>query len=179
MYAAEYLSPLGRVTLASDGISIIGLWFVGQRYDGSNRLTADARERPEAITKAIRWLDEYFSGSVPAYMPPLNPAGTPFQRMVWDVLRTIPYGGTASYLQIAKAVAGKYHLTNVSARSVGGAVGRNPVSILIPCHRVIASNGALTGYAGGLHRKRWLLQLEQGNGVPEPPAATGTDYPQN
>ena len=109
--------------------------------------------------EAVKWLDLYFAGKEPDFMPALSPSGTTFQQAVWEILRTIPYGATTSYGTIAKCLekrAGK----RMSAQAVGGAVGRNPISILIPCHRVIGANGSLTGYAGGLDKKEYLLELE-------------------
>lgn len=157
----HYMSPLGPVTLASDGSSLTGLWFDGQKYYGSTL----SREPQEASLPVLRdtvsWLDRYFSGIEPGPTPPIRLEGTAFQESVWQLLRDIPYGQTVTYGQIAGALAAQIGKNTMSAQAVGGAVGRNPVSILVPCHRVVGAHGALTGYAGGLERKQFLLELEQ------------------
>ena len=155
-YTEQYFSPLGGITLASDGQALTGLWFQGQKYYGRTLGTAwEARDLP-IFRQAKDWLDVYFSGRVPDFTPPLRPMGTDFQRRVWAALAAIPYGETRSYGDIAR------ELSCTSARAVGGAVGKNPISLIIPCHRVTGAGGSLTGYAGGLDRKAALLALEQG-----------------
>ena len=162
-YLWHYDSPLGTVTLASDGISLTGLWFDGQKHFGST-LSARTTEQPLPVfTETAGWLDLYFKGTDPGFVPPVFLRGTPFRLSVWNVLREIPYGQIVTYGQIAAAVAKRNGLARMSAQAVGGAVGRNPVSLIVPCHRVIAADGNLTGYAGGIGRKRSLLLLE---GVP-------------
>ena len=160
VYTTEYASPLGAITLACDEEAIIGLWFNGQRYFG-NILPkrTEQKERP-LFADAKRWLDIYFSGREPDFLPPLHPAGSPFRQEVWALLRQIPYGETTTYRALAEAVARKRGLRRMSAQAVGGAVGHNPISIIVPCHRVVGSDGSLTGYAGGLERKVQLLRLE-------------------
>ena len=154
-----YDSPLGRILIASGGETITGLWFEGQKHFGST-LSGDRREAELPVFgEAERWLDLYFAGVIPGFTPPLDPVGTPFRRVVWNELLRIPYGKTASYGDIAKALAAESGKT-VSARAVGGAVGHNPISVIIPCHRVVGSDGSLTGYAGGFDRKKRLLALE-------------------
>lgn len=161
---SQYSSPLGRILLAGDETALTGLWFAGARYAGQG-LPPDAPEgRTGPILQAEKWLDIYFSGGIPDFLPPLAPAGTPFRQSVWTLLRQIPRGSTVSYGELARTLGG------VSPRAVGGAVGHNPISILIPCHRVVGSHGSLTGYAGGLARKQWLLQLEKG----EAPVLSGS-----
>ena len=158
IYTAHYTSPLGRITLASDGMALTGLYFDGER-DFPDLSAAHKKDLP-VFGEAMRWLDLYFAGREPDFMPALNPTGTAFQQAVWEILRTIPYGGTTTCGAIAKRlekVTGK----RMSAQAVGGAVGRNPISILIPCHRVIGADGSLTGYAGGLDKKEYLLGLER------------------
>lgn len=156
-------SPLGGITLAGDGEALCGLWFEGQKYFGAG-LPADCGERMLPVfAETERWLAAYFSGKCPAFTPPLAPRGTEFQKSVWEVLLTIPYGQTRSYGEIAAQLAEARGLPHLSAQAVGGAVGRNPISLLIPCHRVIAADGSLRGYAGGLEKKRYLLQLEAGD----------------
>ena len=152
-------TPLGGVLLAGGGEALTGLWFEGQRYF-ARTLDADRgnRELP-VLDRAERWLAAYFRGEDPGAAPPLDPRGTDFQRAVWALLREIPRGQTATYGQIAARLAERTG-GPVSARAVGGAVARNPVSIFIPCHRVVGADGSLTGYAGGIERKKRLLRLE-------------------
>ena len=157
IYTAHYASPLGGITLASDGMALTGLYFDGER-DFPDLSTARKKDLP-VLGEAMRWLDLYFAGKEPDFMPALAPAGTPFQQAVWAILRTIPYGETTTYGAIAKRLE-KSTGKRMSAQAVGGAVGRNPISILIPCHRVIGANGSLTGYAGGLDKKEYLLRME-------------------
>ena len=158
-YTARYASPLGGMTLASDGQVLTGTWFDGQKYFGAG-LSPDADERSLPIfTQAFRWLDIYFSGREPDFMPDLGyGAAGPFRRAVWDILRTIPYGTSVTY----GAIAAKLARPAMSAQAVGGAVGHNPLTVFVPCHRVIGANGSLTGYAGGIERKGALLALERG-----------------
>lgn len=146
-------SPLGNLVLAADEIGLTGLWFEDQKYFS---LPEEYEEKALPVfEQAKRWLELYFSGKEPDFSVPLHPMGTAFQCAVWDILRTIPYGTTTTYGAIAR------QLSSSSAQAVGGAVGHNPISILIPCHRVIGANGSLTGYAGGLERKKRLLELER------------------
>lgn len=150
---ADYDSPLGGILLAADDMGLTGLWFRGAKYFARG-LTEEAAGNAQAIETAKRWLDIYFSGRKPDFTPPLHLTGTPFQRAVWEVLGEIPYGQTTTYGSIAKRLGQR------SAQAVGGAVGKNPISILIPCHRVVGMSGGLTGYAGGLDKKAALLCLE-------------------
>lgn len=154
-YTCHYTSPLGGITLASDGEALTGLWFDGQKYF-ADTLDADHAEKPLPVfDEAVRWLDLYFAGEVPDFTPKLSPRGSAFRRMVWNVLLDIPYGHTMTYGEIARRLGCR------SAQAVGGAVGRNPISLIIPCHRVLGADGSLTGYAGGVDKKRSLLELEQ------------------
>ena len=155
-YTWHYPSPLGAILLAGTDRALTGLWFEGQRRFGAGLQTAHEEKRTPVFEETARWLDTYFSGREPDFAPPIQMAGTPFQRRVWEILMTIPYGSTMSYAAIAEILSAQ----KGSARAVGGAVGRNMISILIPCHRVVGSNGSLTGYAGGIDRKRALLRLE-------------------
>ena len=158
-YISHYHSPLGDLLLAADQDGLTGLWFVGQKYF-ARLLREDAREQNLPVfLQAHIWLDAYFSGRDPGFSPPLHLIGTPFQRQVWSILRTVPYGQTITYGQMARLLARQQGRPQ-SARAVGSAVGRNPISILVPCHRVVGADGSLTGYAGGIHRKSKLLQLE-------------------
>jgi len=155
-----YRSPLGGITLASDGENLTGLWFDGQKYFAAGLPPVrEVRDLP-VFAQTRAWLDAYFCGETPASMPPLALSGTPFRRAVWDLLRQIPYGQVTTYRDLAAALARQQGLTAMAAQAVGAAVGRNPVSLLVPCHRVVGSNGSLTGYAGGLDKKLWLLRRE-------------------
>lgn len=154
LFQTHYASPLGPILLAADETGLTGLWFEGQKYFPSF-LGVDYQEKETPVlTETARWLDVYFSGKDPDILPPLHPQGSPFRQAVWNILLTIPRGQTMTYGEIARRLG--VH----SAQAVGGAVGHNPISILIPCHRVVGSDGSLTGYAGGVERKARLLQLE-------------------
>ena len=154
-YTFHYTSPLGGITLASDGEALTGLWFDGQKYF-ADTLNAEYAEKARPVfDKTEKWLDLEFSGIVPDFTPKLNPRGTSFRRRVWDVLLTIPYGQTMTYGEIAQKLGCR------SSRAIGGAVGHNPISLIIPCHRVVGADGSLTGYAGGVDKKRRLLETEQ------------------
>jgi methylated-DNA-[protein]-cysteine S-methyltransferase len=157
---SENKSPVGLLTVASDGSTVSGLWIEGQKYF-TKTLEADALEQNLPVFDTVRkWLDIYFSGKEPDFIPPLMPKGSPFQKSIWTILCTIPYGQTTTYGELANEFALRNKGKPGSARATGGAVGRNPVSILIPCHRVIGKNGNLTGYAGGIAAKIKLLRLE-------------------
>lgn len=157
-YVNYYASPLGEILLASDGEAITGLWFRGAKYFARG-LAPAAQERDLPVFQSAKvWLDAYFAGREPGALPPLRPAGTDFQRQVWDLLLQIPYGATTTYGALARRLAeGR---GRVSAQAVGGAVGHNPISLFIPCHRVVGAGGSLTGYAGGVNKKLALLRLE-------------------
>ena len=162
----RYDSPLGEILLAGNGEGLTGLWFAGQKYFAQG-LPGDAAPGEAAVlAQTCRWLDRYFAGEDPGPLPPLAPRGTPFRREVWDILLTIPRGEVLTYGDIAARLAQSRGIAHFSAQAVGGAVGHNPVSILIPCHRVVGRDGSLTGYAGGLWRKEALLALERGETAP-------------
>ena len=162
-YTNHYHSPIGDITLASDGEALTGLWFDGQKYF-ADTLADDHEDRMLPIfDQSFRWLDIYFSGKVPDFTPALRMTTTPFRKAVWEILQTIPYGQTMTYGEIAAIIAKHKGLSRMSAQAVGGAVGHNAISLIIPCHRVVGTNGNLTGYAGGLERKRYLLRLEGAN----------------
>ncbi len=153
-------SPVGRLTAASDGESINGLWIEGQKYFEASLGSKWERGDAPVFDRLERWLERYFSGKKPgAYELPVAPVGSEFRRAVWKCLMDIPYGETVTYGEIAARVGGSLG-RGTSARAVGGAVGHNPISIIIPCHRVIGADGSLTGYAGGLDVKKWLLKHE-------------------
>ena len=159
-YIHHYDSPLGGITMASDGKALVGLWFDGQKYFADN-LDPDHIEKPLPIfEQADEWLDTYFSGKIPAFTPPLSMRTTPFRETVWRVMLSIPYGQTMTYREIAEKVAKEKGLSSMSSQAVGGAVGHNAISLMIPCHRVVGAKGYLTGYAGGIDKKKRLLELE-------------------
>lgn len=159
-YTSHYQSPLGRILLAADNTGLTGLWFEGQKYFALS-LNAKCLDRETPLlANAKRWLDLYFTGKNPDFPVSLHLIGTEFQKEVWKILCTIPYGKTTTYGDIARQIARKRGLEHMSAQAVGGAVGHNPVSIIVPCHRVLGTNGSLTGYAGGIDKKISLLTLE-------------------
>ena len=160
-YTYSYLSPLGGITLASDGNALTGLWFDGQKYFGSTLPAVHREQVLPVFDETILWLDIYFSGRIPDFTPPLALPASPFRKMVWEIMLTIPYGQTMTYGEIAAVIAGQSGTGRMSAQAVGGAVAHNPISLIIPCHRVIGASGKLTGYAGGLDKKIRLLQMEQ------------------
>lgn len=152
-YIYYYDSPLGGITVSSDGSEILGLWFDGQKYFGDT-LPKEYEEKDLPIfEEAKRWLDIYFSGEAPDFTPPLKIDTTPFRKAVWEIMLTIPFGQTMTYGGIADRIAKQKGIAKMSAQAVGGAVGHNAISLIIPCHRVVGSNGSLTGYAGGIEKK--------------------------
>ena len=155
-YTQTYSSPLGEVLLSADDMGLSGLWFAGQRYFARTLPPGAVPRETPVLTASKRWLDCYFSGARPDFLPPLHLIGTDFQQAVWNLLLEIPYGQTVTYGALAQQL-GK---SAMSAQAVGAAVGRNPVSVIVPCHRVVGADGNLTGYAGGVERKLQLLQLE-------------------
>lgn len=161
IYKYRYASPLGGITLASGGESLIGLWFDGQKYVSHKLIAESIEEELPIFTETVKWLNIYFSGRVPGFIPPISLQTTPFRRAVYDILLTIPCGHTMTYGEIAGILAAQRGIQRMSAQAVGGAVGHNPIAMIIPCHRVIGADGSLTGYAGGLDRKAALLRLER------------------
>ena len=161
-YSTIYDSPLGRITLASDGCNIVGLWIAGQKYFAAT-IKDHIEEKPDlpVFGTAKKWLDAYFADKRPGIFElPLAPAGGEFRKIVWDILCEIPYGQCTTYGEIAKKISARMNKKSMSSQAVGGAVGHNPISIIIPCHRVVGSKGNLTGYAGGIDKKVKLLKLE-------------------
>lgn len=159
-YLSTYQSPIGEISIASDGENIIGLWIKDQKYFAST-LKKEVKEKELEVFKlAKRWLDSYFSGEEPKVELPLKLEGSEFRQSVWKILCKIPYGKVITYGDIAKQIK-KETGKNMSGQAVGGAVGHNPISIIIPCHRVVGSNGSLTGYAGGIDKKIYLLKSEK------------------
>jgi methylated-DNA-[protein]-cysteine S-methyltransferase len=154
-------SPLGEITAAAEDNALTGLWFVGQKYyPPETEVWVHAPEHPVFI-KLRDWLERYFEGEKNITLPDLKPEGTAFQKAIWEILLEIPYGRVTTYGEIAKKLAKSKGILSMSAQAVGGAVGHNPISILIPCHRVVGAGGSLTGYAGGLDKKKALLHIEQ------------------
>lgn len=168
MYSiCHYNSPLGGITLASDEEGLTGLWFDGQKYFGSGILKDDPMpekaetKKPPVLEQTVKWLDLYFSGQKPDFTPPLHLIGSEFRLAVWKMLLEIPYGQTTTYKELAGRIAEQRGIKSMSAQAVGGAVGHNPISIIVPCHRVLGTDGSLTGYAGGIDKKISLLTLEK------------------
>ena len=161
-YSTTYQSPVGVITLACDGSRLVGLWAGGQKYHGGSIPEAMTENSDMPVFNTTKqWLDRYFAGEKPTISElPLAPIGSDFRKSVWDILREIPYGEVITYGEIAKKLAKKMRINSMSSQAVGGAVGHNPISIVIPCHRVVGANGSLTGFAGGIDMKIKLLELE-------------------
>ena len=157
-------SPLGEITASAENDALTGLWFVGQKYYPADKGTWTYDLGHPIFIRLHQWLEDYFAGKRNIALPKLEPKGTAFQKAVWEVLLEIPYGHVTTYGEIAKKIANAKGLHSMSAQAVGGAVGHNPISILIPCHRVVGADGSLTGYAGGLEKKKALLHIEQADG---------------
>ncbi len=159
-FTQHYDSLLGGILLAADEIGLTGLWFEGQKYFARGLAAERMEQETPVLAEAKRWLDVYFTGKEPDFTPPLHPIASAFRQSVWEILLQIPYGQATTYGEIARRLAEKQKLPRMSAQAVGGAVGHNEISIIIPCHRVVGTNGSLTGYAGGIDKKCSLLQLE-------------------
>lgn len=159
-YTSAYQSPVGEILLACDEIGLTGLWFEGEKFYALSLDKAHEEREMPVFAEVKRWLDIYFSGHEPDFMPSIHMIGSLFQLSVWEILRQIPYGKTTTYGEIAKRLAAEWGLSRMSAQAVGGAVGHNEISIIIPCHRVVGTNGSLTGYAGGIDKKVKLLEWE-------------------
>lgn len=159
-YTMHVNSPLGGILLAADEIGLTGLWLDGAKYFADNLPSEHSERETPILKKAERWLELYFAGQKPEFTPPLHPIGSTFRQAVWEILLQIPYGQTMTYGEIARRLAEKQGMRPMSAQAVGGAVGHNKISIIIPCHRVVGTDGSLTGYAGGIEKKMKLLELE-------------------
>lgn len=159
-YISEYSSPIGDILLASDEKAVTGLWFKEQKYFAATLDKENGQGETLVLKEAKLWLDGYFAGKRVDTTVPLAPKGSAFRQEVWKILMEIPYGEVATYGEIARRMAERMGRISMSAQAVGGAVGHNPVSILIPCHRVVGTDGSLTGYAAGTDKKKWLLELE-------------------
>ena len=158
-FFSKYNSPIGELTLSSDGEKLTGLWISGQAYFPELKNSSENGDLP-IFSQTREWLRRFFNGENPGETPPIAPEGTEFRKLIWSELLKIPYGELVSYGDIAKQISIKQKGKFISPRAIGGAVGHNPISIIIPCHRVIGSDGNLTGYAGGLDKKVKLLELE-------------------
>lgn len=157
-YSTTYEAPIGKITLASDGKNLIGLWNGNHKYIYEDM---EIKDDLPIFTDTKKWLDKYFAGKKPSFKElPLAPVGSEFRQAVWQILCDIPYGEVVTYGDIAKKMAKQRNKKKMSSQAIGGAVGHNPISILIPCHRVVGSNGSLTGYGGGIKIKVGLLELE-------------------
>ena len=162
-YVMKYQSPVGRIELASNGAELVGMWLENQKYffESISGEDIEPKDNLPVLLSAVHWLDSYFAGEKPEISKlPLAPVGSEFRKKVWNILCEIPYGATMTYGEIAKRIARESGRSRMSAQAVGGAVGHNPISIMIPCHRVVGTDGSLTGYAGGLTKKIWLLNHE-------------------
>ncbi len=160
LYYKKIASPIGEITLRSDGEYLTGLWFAGDKHYGDNDVAGGIVKNLPVFRQAEKWLAEYFSGKKRETAVPLKLVGSDFQLLVWELLQKIPYGKLVTYGDIAKLIAAKKGIVRMSAQAVGGAVGHNPICIIVPCHRVIGASGSLTGYGGGMWRKVQLLQTE-------------------
>lgn len=159
-YTSIYQSPIGKINLLSDGKFLTGLWIEGQTNLLKEIKEYEKNENIEVLCNTKKWLDDYFSGKEPKIDLKLKLNGTEFRKEVWNILLEIPYGKTMTYGEIARKIAQKRKINKMSAQAIGGAVGHNPIAIIVPCHRVIGSDGSLTGYAGGIHLKEKLLNIE-------------------
>ena len=160
-YVHHYASPLGGITIAGTENAVTGLWFDGQKYFGSTLSQSCEEKILPVFEQADLWLDIYFSGKAPDFTPPIFYKTTDFRKAVWEVLLKIPYGETMTYKEIASEIARQKGVPKMSAQAVGNAVGHNPISLIIPCHRVVGADGSLKGYAGGIDKKAKLLELEK------------------
>ena len=161
LYYKKVASPLGEITLRSDGEALTGLWFADDKHYGAKDIAGAALADLDVFMQAEAWLAEYFAGREPKVSVPLKLQGSEFQMQVWRLLQDIPYGRLVTYGDNAKKIAAQKGVARMSAQAVGGAVGHNPLCIIVPCHRVVGANGSLTGYGGGMWRKVRLLELEK------------------
>ena len=165
IYTSTYQSPIGNLLIASKDNKLVGLWMENQKYYLSNFKEEIVEiENLEILERTKKWLDRYFNGEKPKINElEISPIGSEFRKSVWEILKNIPYGEVITYNDIAKELAKQKGIKKMSAQAVGGAVGHNPISIIIPCHRVVGTNGSLTGYAGGIKKKIYLLEHEKVN----------------
>lgn len=161
MYVSHYKSPIGNILLSADDEGLTGLWFENQKYYAEDIAEECVEMKTGILLEAEKWLDVYFRGKEPSFMPKLHITGTDFRKEVWEELIGIPYGKTVTYGCIAEKIAKNHRLSHMSAQAVGGAVGHNKISVIVPCHRVVGADGSLTGYAGGTDKKLFLLKLEK------------------
>jgi methylated-DNA-[protein]-cysteine S-methyltransferase len=156
----SYPSPLGEILASAEQGALTGLWFEAQRHYPQGFESWETKPDEPVLKKLGEWLERYFEGSAEPFAGPLALRGTPFRREVWDLLLEIPYGETRSYGEMARMLGARHGIAKMAAQAVGQAVGHNPVSLVVPCHRVIGTQGSLTGYGGGLDKKLYLLKLE-------------------
>ena len=161
-YTSRYESPLGGIVLAADENGLTGLWFEGQKYFALYLDKENEEKELPVFEQTKKWLDIYFSGKEPDFKPPLHFTGSGFQNEVLEILCRIPYGQTTTYGAVARQLAKRRGLKSMSSQAVGGAIARNGISIIVPCHRVVGKSGSLTGYAGGIDKKIALLKMEKG-----------------
>lgn len=166
VYLRHWQSPVGEMIMASNGQELIGLWFADQKkYPVFKDEDAVILDELDVFHQTIKWLDIYFSGKEPGFVPPLTLMGTDFRQLTARLLQAIPYGTTITYGELGKIIAPILDRKSMSAQAVGGAVGHNTIAVIVPCHRVVGADGKLTGYAGGVWRKEYLLRLEQGESL--------------
>lgn len=164
LFSATYSSPIGKVLIVANETSLVGAWFYKQKNFMYGIYEKISDEKNSICDKALMFFDSYFIGKSPIDINfKLCPLGTKFQKEVWNILLDIPYGKTITYGEIAKIIETKYGINKMSSRAIGNAISRNPISIIIPCHRVVGKNNKLTGYAAGLEKKKWLLEFEKNN----------------
>ena len=164
IYKNYYESPLGNILLAGDNVGLTGLWFTeGSRYTGLGLKKDAVPQETDYFDQAKKWLDIYFTGRDPVFFPKLHLVGSDFRNQVGEIMCRIPFGKTVTYGWIADQIARERGFDKRSAQAVGGAVGQTPICIIVPCHRVVGANGSLTGYGGGIRRKKALLELEGNN----------------
>lgn len=159
-YLSKYQSPIGEILLLANNEALTGLWFACSKHGCDISGVHTEQEESDVLTQTEQWLDVYFQGKQPNFIPPISLSGTEFQMAVWEILLEIPYGQTVTYGDIAKQLAEKFGVRRMSAQAVGQAVGRNPIGLIVPCHRVVGADGTLTGYASGIDKKSFLLGLE-------------------
>lgn len=159
-YTSIYQSPVGEILLAADEAGVVGIWFKGEKYFAYCLDEENEPRETDIIKEVKRWLDIYFEGKDPEFIPPLHMIGTPFQIEVWNILREIPFGETTTYKEIARKIAKNRGIERMSAQAVGTAVGKNSINLIVPCHRVVGTNNSLAGYAGGIDKKITFLKLE-------------------
>lgn len=159
-YTTSYQTPLGQILLAADETGLTGLWFEGAKHYAAGLDPKHEEKELPVFETTRKWLDLYFAGQQPDFLPPIHMVGSPFRVRIWEILLQIPYGQTMTYGELAGVITKEKGIERMSAQAVGGAVAHNPISIIVPCHRMVGADGSLTGYAGGIPKKIELLKLE-------------------